>query len=119
MRAKRLPLAGPLWPGKADGSVADRRYILEPTGGANRKLRAHPKRRVVKMLRPARGASLNMVLLSGAWVFSGIAGYAQTGQGTLTGSVTDSSGALISGVSVAVRNQDTGFLYNAVTTQEG
>src|SRR5437867_3752002 len=45
--------------------------------------------------------------------------HAQTGQGTLTGSVTDSSGAIIAGVSVVVRNQDTGFVYNAVTTQEG
>src|SRR5260370_20844892 len=51
-------------------------------------------------------------------VWGGIAD-AQTGQGTLTGSVTDSSGAMISGVSVVVRNQNTGFTYNAGTTPEG
>ena len=44
--------------------------------------------------------------------------YAQTGQGILTGSVTDSSGALIPGASVLVRNQNTGFVYNAVTNQD-
>lgn len=45
--------------------------------------------------------------------------YAQTGQGTVTGSVSDTSGAIISGVSVVVKNQNTGFVYNAVTTAEG
>ena len=70
------------------------------------------------MLRPSRSASLSMVLFSCAWVFSGT-GYAQTGQGILTGSVTDSSGAIVTGVSVIVRNQNTGFVYNAVTTQDG
>src|SRR5437899_9150260 len=45
--------------------------------------------------------------------------YAQTGQGTVTGSVTDTSGAIIPGVSLVVKNQNTGFVYNAVTTQEG
>src|SRR5688572_3749675 len=53
-----------------------------------------------------------------SFVLSVIA-YAQTGQGTLTGSVTDSSGALVAGAAVVVRNQNTGFVYNAVTTQEG
>src|SRR5258706_9866791 len=64
------------------------------------------------MLHPFRGAWLGIFLFWGA-------AYAQTGQGTLTGSVTDSSGAIISGVSVVVKNQNTGFSYNAVTTQEG
>ncbi len=65
------------------------------------------------MLRPFRAAWLSIFLFWGTTV------YAQTGQGTLTGSVTDSSGAIISGVSVVVRNQNTGFTYNAGTTQEG
>src|SRR5207253_5068202 len=73
----------------------------------------------VKMFRPFRSAWLSIVLLWGAWILAGVTVYAQTGQGTLTGSVTDTSGAIISGVSVVVRNQNTGFLYNAVTTQEG
>ena len=64
------------------------------------------------MLRRFRTAWLGVFL----W---GTAVYAQTGQGTVTGLVTDSSGAIISGVSVVVKNQNTGFVYNAVTTQEG
>ena len=62
---------------------------------------------------------LSLFLLFGALVFSGAAVYAQTGQGTLTGSVTDSSGAVIPAVSVLVKNQSTGFTYNGVTNQEG
>jgi len=58
-------------------------------------------------------------LFVGAWFFSGTSVYAQTGQGILTGSLTDSSGGLIPGASVLVKNQNTGFIYNAVTTQEG
>ena len=65
------------------------------------------------MHRSFRAAWLSIFLFGAATV------YAQTGQGTLTGSVTDSSGAIISGVSVIVRNQNTGFTYNAGTTQEG
>ena len=65
------------------------------------------------MLRPFRLAWLSILLF---WSSNA---YSQTGQGTLTGSVTDSSGAIISGVSVIVRNQNTGFTYNAVTTPEG
>lgn len=59
-----------------------------------------------------RGACLSIVLL-------GAAVYAQTGQGTLTGSVTDTSGAVVAGATVVVKNQNTGFIYNAVTTAEG
>src|SRR6266446_4394082 len=70
-------------------------------------------RRAINMLRPFRAAWLSIFLFGAATV------NAQTGQGTLTGSVTDSSGAIISGVSVIVRNQNTGFTYNAGTTQEG
>ncbi len=71
------------------------------------------------MFRPSRGACLSRLLFWSAWAFSGVSVYAQTGQGILTGSVTDSSGAMIAGVSVTVRNQGTGFLYTGVTTQEG
>ena len=63
------------------------------------------------MLLHLRGACLCFVL--------SVIAYAQTGQGTLTGSVTDSSGAVVAGAAVMVRNQNTGFVYNAVTTQEG
>lgn len=44
---------------------------------------------------------------------------AQTGQGTLTGSITDSTGAIIPGVSVSIVNQANGFVYSAVSNAEG
>jgi hypothetical protein len=52
-------------------------------------------------------------------VFFGAAVYAQTGQGTLTGSITDSSGAVIPAVAVVIKNEKTGFTYNAVTNEQG
>jgi hypothetical protein len=69
------------------------------------------------MVRRFRGLSLSILLLLS--LLSGAAVYAQTGQGILTGSVVDSTGALIPGVTVLVRNQNTGFTYNAVTNEEG
>jgi hypothetical protein len=44
--------------------------------------------------------------------------FAQTGQ-VLTGSITDTSRAIIAGVQIKVTNQNTNFVYTAVTTQEG
>ena len=71
------------------------------------------------MVRLLGRVSLSLFLLFGALVFSGAVVYAQTGQGTLTGSITDSSGAVIPAVAVVVKNQNTGFTYNAVTNEEG
>ncbi|MBL8293709.1 MAG: TonB-dependent receptor, partial [Bryobacterales bacterium] len=71
------------------------------------------------MLRQLRGACLGGLLLSGGLGFLKTDAFGQTGQGSLTGSVTDSSGAMIPGATVVVRNQNTGFVYNAVATQEG
>jgi len=42
-----------------------------------------------------------------------------TGTATMTGVVTDSSGAIIPGASVIVTNTDAGFVFNSVTTNEG
>jgi hypothetical protein len=53
-------------------------------------------------------------LLAGATLLSG-----QTGQGTITGTVTDSGGAVMPNVSVRVVNAATGFTYAAVTNAEG
>ena len=71
------------------------------------------------MVRLLGGFSLSLFLLWGVLVFSGAVVYAQTGQGTLTGSITDSSGAVIPAVAVVVKNENTGFTYNAVTNEEG
>jgi hypothetical protein len=44
---------------------------------------------------------------------------AQTGQGTLVGQVSDTSGAIIAGVAVRITNKQTGFVYSAFTNEEG
>ena len=71
------------------------------------------------MLRPFVAATTGMLLFLGVLAFTGAAAFAQTGQGILTGSITDPTGAIIAGVQVKVRNQNTNFVYTAVTTQEG
>jgi hypothetical protein len=45
--------------------------------------------------------------------------FAQTGQGILTGSIKDTTGAVIAGVQVTVTNENSGFVYNAVSTPDG
>ncbi|MCC6862662.1 MAG: TonB-dependent receptor [Bryobacterales bacterium] len=45
--------------------------------------------------------------------------FGQTGQGIITGLVTDSSGAIMPGVTVTVRNPETDFTYKVVTNAEG
>ncbi len=44
---------------------------------------------------------------------------AQTGQGTIVGAITDSTGALIPGVTVRIRSKDTGFSYSPVSNEDG
>src|SRR5262245_38395271 len=44
---------------------------------------------------------------------------AQTGQGTITGRVTDPTAAVVPGVSVHVEHAGTGFTYDSVTNDEG
>ncbi|MBK9171129.1 MAG: TonB-dependent receptor [Bryobacterales bacterium] len=48
-----------------------------------------------------------------------VAGLAQTGQGIMTGLVTDSSGAIIPGVNLRITNRATGFVHTAQTNAEG
>ena len=45
--------------------------------------------------------------------------FAQTGQGSIVGSVTDSSAGVIPGVAVRAQHTGTGFAYNAITNDEG
>ena len=71
------------------------------------------------MLRLRGASTIGILLFLGLLAFTGAAVFAQTGQGVLTGSITDTSGAIIANVQVKVRNQSNNFLYTAVTTQEG
>ncbi len=51
--------------------------------------------------------------------FYGSAANAQTFRGTILGTVTDSSGAAVSGVTVTVKNTDTGLLRTVTTGDDG
>src|SRR5262245_3685770 len=48
-----------------------------------------------------------------------IAAAQSTGAATMTGAVTDSTGAVVAGARITVISTDTGFISNSVTTNEG
>jgi hypothetical protein len=50
---------------------------------------------------------------------AGCSAYAQTGQGTIVGTVSDSTGAIVPGVQVRVTAKDTGFTYAPTTNDQG
>jgi len=54
------------------------------------------------------------------FLFSGVSGFAQVGiNATLSGTVSDSTGALIPGVEVTAKNTDTGVVSSAITNESG
>ena len=48
-----------------------------------------------------------------------ISGFAQSGTGTITGSVTDPKGLVVAGASVSVRNTQTGIEHQLKTNEDG
>jgi hypothetical protein len=52
-------------------------------------------------------------------LFSGLAAFAQVGNGVITGTVTDPAGAVVAGASVEAKNTATGVVFPAVTTTTG
>ncbi len=59
------------------------------------------------------------VVLSAALVLSTLSAYAQQGRGTILGTVTDASGALVAGAAVTVTNIDTNNTLRSTTNGEG
>ncbi|HEX5483457.1 MAG TPA: carboxypeptidase-like regulatory domain-containing protein, partial [Terriglobia bacterium] len=60
------------------------------------------------------------VLLLAALIFTiGVSAWAQVSRGTITGIVTDPSGAVVPGVAVTIANTATGVKNNAVTNASG
>ena len=65
---------------------------------------------------------MRIVLSAGFIVCLAVAGLPAFGQGvngTITGTVTDASGAVVSGAAVEATNVDTGAVYNAASTNTG
>ncbi|MFZ2024387.1 MAG: TonB-dependent receptor [Terracidiphilus sp.] len=58
-------------------------------------------------------------LLAAFWLSAGVLCLAQAGRGTLTGTVTDANGAVVTGASIELRESNTGSSYGTKTTAEG
>jgi hypothetical protein len=58
-------------------------------------------------------------LLAVFWLIAGIPSLAQSGRGTLTGSVKDASGASIFGASLTLKETNTGSRYTTIASDEG
>src|SRR5258706_9609496 len=52
-------------------------------------------------------------------IFAGASSFAQTCRGTISGSVTDSSGAAVPGATVTIKNVDTGLVRTVTTSDDG
>ncbi len=52
-------------------------------------------------------------------LFTGLWAFGQVGNGSITGVVTDATGAVVAGASVEAKNSATGVVYNGVSTSSG
>src|SRR5215471_5013329 len=68
-----------------------------------------------------RGGSMRILVSTVLVLFLVIpvAGFAQTANGRITGTVTDASGAVLPGVTVEVTNTATGVAFSTVSTETG
>src|SRR5438067_3061559 len=64
---------------------------------------------------------LLLTALSVAWLLALLAfnAPAQTSSSSITGTVTDASGAVVANARVEAKNEETGLVYNSVTTSTG
>ncbi|HLI86705.1 MAG TPA: TonB-dependent receptor [Bryobacteraceae bacterium] len=53
------------------------------------------------------------------WILTGAAAFAQSNQGTITGTIADPAGAVIAGATIEVRNADTGVVYQGGSSNTG
>src|SRR5689334_5287104 len=61
----------------------------------------------------------NALCLALCLVISALVAFGQTGSSALSGTVTDTSGAVVPGANVSVINENTGLSYRQVTTDAG
>jgi len=62
---------------------------------------------------------ISRVLLSAAFLVGAVASFAQTERGTITGTVTDSTKAIVPGANVSIRNVATHVVTRTTTNQDG
>src|SRR5688572_26730491 len=60
-----------------------------------------------------------VVFVVSSWIFASVPAYGQSTFGTITGRVSDKTGAVVPSVSVTVTNQDTGIVRTMVTNDVG
>jgi hypothetical protein len=60
-----------------------------------------------------------VLILATLFLLCACLAHAQSGRGTLTGSVNDTSGAVLPGVDVTLTESSTGTTYKAVTNGQG
>ena len=64
-------------------------------------------------------AQIRILSLCGLWLMAANLAWAQLGTATMSGNVTDSSGAIVVGASVSATNNGTGFQRQTTTNQQG
>ena len=62
---------------------------------------------------------MRSVCLSAVFLLSALTSFAQSDRGTITGTVTDATGAVIPSAPIQVRNIETGAVYQAGTSATG
>jgi hypothetical protein len=63
--------------------------------------------------------SIRVYKLTASVIFIGAAAFAQSNQGTITGTISDPAGAVIAGAQIEIRNADTGVVYQGGTSNTG
>ena len=69
--------------------------------------------------RPLRGRRYWLLIPAFLSVFSGVAFGQLAGSATITGTITDATGAVVPGADVTIRNTDTGIEHKVQTTDAG
>ena len=66
-----------------------------------------------------RKSTRSIALLSCLLLLIPVAAFSQAGNGTITGTVTDATGAVIPGAGVDVTNTETGVVFSTISTESG
>src|ERR1041384_1663037 len=78
----------------------------------------HSQQNRVIPLTGGRCMQLRLVLIS-VLITAAVFGQSSTGTATLSGEVSDTTGAVVQQARITVTSKDTGFVFTSVTTNEG